>query len=120
MNPKSNTLFHFTKNAKSLKGILKNGFLPRYCREDIKYLKNAEASKDCLGYPMVCFCDIPLSRISEHTKFYGSYGLGMTKEWGIKNALAPILYTPEEGVFPDFANFLLGFDMVDNNTAGKI
>ena len=108
MTPKSNTLFHFTKTSESLKGILKNGFLPKYCLEDTKYL-----TLDYIAYPMVCFCDIPLSRIYEHTEFYGGYGLGMTKEWGMKNALAPILYTPIEGILSDFANYLLSLDMKD-------
>ncbi len=41
---------------------------------------------------MSCFCDIPISRISEHTAFYGEYGLGMTKEWAQRNALHPVIY----------------------------
>lgn len=109
MTPKSNTLFHFTKSIDFLKGILQNGFYPRYCLEDTNYL-----TVDYVGYPMVCFCDIPLSRISEHTSFYGDYGLGMTKEWGMKNALAPLLYTPASGALTDFANYLLKLEMKDS------
>lgn len=43
--------------------------------------------------PMVCFCDIPLSWISEHTKFYGQFGIGVTPQW-IKshNDITPVQY----------------------------
>lgn len=30
---------------------------------------------------MVCFCDV-----------YGHYGIGLTKEWGIRNGVSPVLY----------------------------
>jgi len=89
MAPKSHTLFHFTQNKETMKLILKNGFWPRYCLEDIRWI-NMQA--DYMAFPMVCFCDIPLSRISEHVNFYGNYGLGMTKEWANANGLNPIMY----------------------------
>ncbi len=100
MKAKSNSLFHFTKTIENLKGILDNGFCPRYSLEDATALGH-----EYMGYPMVCFCDIPISRIIDHTSFYGEYGIGMTKEWGLKNKLAPLLYCPAEGVIPSFANF---------------
>jgi len=42
--------------------------------------------------PMVCFCDIPLSQLVSHIDTYGKYGLGMSKEWGIKKGLNPVIY----------------------------
>tara|TARA_Y100001956_G_scaffold14916_1_gene14294 strand:+ start:505 stop:1248 length:744 start_codon:yes stop_codon:yes gene_type:complete len=90
MAPKSHTLFHFTKGKETLEKILKNGFWPRYCLEDIRWVDQSDA--DYIAFPMVCFCDIPLSRISEHVGFYGSFGLGMTKDWANKNSLNPLLY----------------------------
>jgi hypothetical protein len=90
MRPRSQSLFHFTNQAESLFDILKAGFWPKYCLEDIGW-QNFEKF-DYIAFPMVCFCDIPLSRIAEHTGYYGSYGIGLKKEWAEKNALNPVLY----------------------------
>lgn len=38
MSPKSHTLFHFTKTNDVLKMVIKNGFWPRYCLEDVGWL----------------------------------------------------------------------------------
>lgn len=94
MNPKSNTLFHFTKSRETLKLILKNGFWPRYCLEDVSWL--GYDTHDYVAYPMVCFCDIPLSRISEHVGFYGEFGIGLTRQWAELNGLNPVLYVAGE------------------------
>ena len=91
MLPKSNTLFHFTKSAETVKAILSSGFWPRYCLEHVEHLGFKE--NPYIAYPMVCFCDIPLSRIEDHIGFYGSFGLGMTREWAETNSLNPVLYT---------------------------
>ena len=90
MNPKSHTLFHFTKSSETLQKIIQNGFWPRYCQEDVKWL--GYDGYEFVAYPMVCFCDIPLSRISEHVGFYGEYGLGLTKEWAERNNATPLQY----------------------------
>lgn len=89
MKPKSQTLFHFTKNIEVIKYILKDGFWPRYCLEDFTWYVH---DVDYVAFPMVCYCDIPLSRINEHIGFYGEYGIGVTKEWAIANKLNPISY----------------------------
>jgi len=102
MGPKSRTLFHFTRSLEFLKGILTTGFYPRYCLEDTRYI-----GLDYYGIPMTCFCDIPMSRISDHTAFYGEYGIGMTKEWGSKNKLEPLIYVSPVGAVPDFLNYLM-------------
>ena len=101
MKPKSNTLFHFTSNVAVLTSILKGGsFWPRYCLEDVSWLGY---DSEYVAYPMVCFCDIPLSRITEHVQFYGEYGIGMTREWAERSGLNPVLYvSPKNNLINSF------------------
>lgn len=108
MKPRSDNLFHFTKSIEFLKGILLRGFYPRHCLEDTRWLG---VDLDFLAYPMVCFCDIPISRILEHTAFYGEYGLGLTRDWGLRNHLTPVIYAPQGSVITQVADFLLGLDL---------
>ncbi|NMB99422.1 MAG: hypothetical protein GYA35_03980 [Thermoanaerobaculaceae bacterium] len=88
-NVSANTLFHFTNKKKNLIGILSNEFLPRYCLEEMPFNESNIVEK---AIPMVCFCDLPISQIKQHLKFYGRYGLGMRKEWGINKGLNPVFY----------------------------
>ncbi|WP_072680863.1 abortive infection system antitoxin AbiGi family protein [Arcobacter sp. LA11] len=82
------SIIHFTDKKEALIGILNNNFKLSYCKEKI-ILKNNEYN---LGIPMVSFCDIPLSQIKEHISKYGSYGIGLSKNWAIKKRLNPVLY----------------------------
>lgn len=91
--PRSRTLFHFTKDLKVLKSILKHGFFPKYSLEDIAWFVAQEI--DAVAFPVVSFCDIPLSRITDHVTFYGQYGIGMRRQWGIKRGFNPIVYVSE-------------------------
>jgi hypothetical protein len=92
----SNTLFHFTNSADKIISILKNGFAPRFCLEELGYdLFFDMDSKKETAVPMTCFCDLPLSRIDKHLEFYGSYGIGLSKEWGKLKGLTPLTYIHE-------------------------
>jgi len=90
----ANTLFHFT-NGTSLISILENNFYPRYCRETVYAPKRGTRQ---MIFPMICFCDLPLSQIKSHINRYGRYGLGLTKEWGIRNGLNPVTYVQKDSV----------------------
>jgi len=87
-NISSDTLFHFT-NFENLKGILKYGFYPRYSIETQEFEGKAPYVS---AWPMVCFCDIPLSQVKKHLKTYDEYGIGMSREWVISMKLNPVMY----------------------------
>ncbi len=97
--PRSRTLFHFTKNLDVLKSILKHGFFPKYSLEDIAWFIAQEI--DAVAFPVVSFCDIPLSRIGDHVNFYGRYGIGMKQDWGIRKGFNPIVYVSETSDLAD-------------------
>lgn len=92
----SNTLFHFTRKLQYLKDILSEGFLPSYCLENFDIFKfiTGEEEEEIfeMAVPMVCFCDIPLSKVKSHMKTYGYYGIGLSKDWGIKSGVSPLFY----------------------------
>lgn len=91
----SNALFHFTRKLEFLLEVIKNGyFSSRYVKEDVEYLNlmfdSRKASRVAL--PMLCFCDIKLHELKHHVNKYGKFGIGISKEWAIKNNIDPIHY----------------------------
>ncbi|HUW45110.1 MAG TPA: abortive infection system antitoxin AbiGi family protein [Dehalococcoidia bacterium] len=86
------SLFHLTSCFENLLGILDNTFYPRYCYEEFNLVDKDKQQFAEDAFPMVCFCDIPLSQLMNHIEIYGRYGLGMTKEWGISKGLNPVIY----------------------------
>jgi hypothetical protein len=91
----SDTLFHFTGERAWLENIIENGFFPRYCTEDFSMFSSifgSETKSFEFGVPMICFCDIPLSKVKEHTSVYKGYGIGCTKAWGIERGVTPLMY----------------------------
>lgn len=111
----SNTLFHFTGNLENIIGILENNFKPSYGIETI-YLGGAPFK---LAYPMVCFCDIPLSQIRKHIKVYGPYGIGLSKDWGIRLGLNPVLYLEKNSSLSNYIDEISDYigDINDENSA---
>lgn len=89
----SETLFHAFDNIRILEGILsEKSFIPSYSKEHIKIEGN---STPCFFVPMVAFCDFKLAELGFHFRKYGSYAMGMSKEWAIKNGLNPVFYVNE-------------------------
>lgn len=88
-NISSETLFHFTNTKDNLTSILENGFRPNLCLENYSFIGET-------GYetyiPIVCFCDIPLSKIQNHSKTYGNFAIGLSKTWAILHKITPIMY----------------------------
>lgn len=106
MSIRSNTLFHFTNELGTLKSIIANGFWPKYCLENFEWLGILGFEKAAV--PAVCFCDIPISRISEHVDFYGRYGIGLKQEWGVENHLNPVIYLTGNNRLHEAFRYLYG------------
>ncbi len=103
----ANTLFHFTNKADHLVSILRHEFRPHYCLEDLRVFGHSEKEYLELAIPLVSFCDLPLMQIKRHLSFYGSYGIGLSKVWGIKNRVCPVLYTYPDSPVGDAISKLL-------------
>jgi hypothetical protein len=88
----SSSLFHFTNEIEKLENILSNEFHPNYSLENYIGLFSGLNIKEEQAIPMVCFCDLPLSQVGEHIGFYGNYGIGLCKEWGISKGINPVMY----------------------------
>lgn len=102
----ANSLFHFTPKLDYLFSILDNGIHPRFCLEDVSpFTPETMAIKE-VAQPMACFCDIPLSSIHEHIGKYGQFGIGFTKEWGMKNGISPVMYVYPHAVSSDLVRLI--------------
>ncbi len=92
----SNYFFNFTCKIDYLVETIEHcAFSPRYNCEDFSYIHSSFGVIRNIFILMKCFCDIPLSHLMQkHIKTYGSYGIGLKKDWGIKNNLTPVHYIP--------------------------
>ena len=87
----ADTLFTFTRKLEFLIPYIKTRMIsPRYCVEDISYLKIRKLKK--IAFPMKCFCDINMHRLDVHLGWYGYYGLAFSKAWGMSKGIQPIQY----------------------------
>lgn len=104
------TLFHFTNEISTLTSILNDGyFKASFSFERLFYQTPMHGSTSIpdLWVPMVSFCDYKLSEIGHHVLNYGSYGVGMSKRWGIEKGLNPVLYVSDQSrVATSFKNIL--------------
>lgn len=106
----TSSLFHFTGKMEYLKDILSKGFRYSYSfesynesiiRNDNPDIQNktfffpCKCIKNGVAIPMICFCDIPLTRTASHRKVYNNYAIGINKEMAISiygSILNPINY----------------------------
>ena len=100
----ADTIFNFMTEFEHLQKALENRMLsPRYCTENIRYLKINRI--EAIAIPMKCFCDINLHKLEEHISWYGGYAIGFSKEYGRENGIQPITYINEKSMLAaDFRN----------------
>lgn len=101
MSISPSTVFHFT-SKKGLEGILSDNFKLKYCLEKL----NHRTKPIEIAIPMVSFCDIKISEITEHIEKYGYYGIGLSKEWAVEQGLNPVVYLNSSSRF--------AADLIDN------
>lgn len=99
----ANTLFNFMRDIDFLiKDIQNMKMYPRYVVENVEYLNLKYGNRNIMNvaFPMLCFCDIHLHKLSLHveedistgSKGYGKYGLGLDKKWCEERGFYPISY----------------------------
>jgi hypothetical protein len=114
----SETLFHYVSDKSYLISILQNNFRPRYVKEEFSF-ESDELNQ--IALPMLCFCDITLSSIEEHIKWYGSYGIGMKKEWALSKGLTPVhYYNPKSHAMKHLSDALLNMRKNLNNDTSNL
>lgn len=110
MNPiNASSLLHFTNSMDTLKGILEKGFRFSYCCEKVSatinmnelhpeganYFRPSPYINSHIAIPMICFCDIPLTRAKSHSNIYGKFIVGIDKDTArtvFKDSLNPVMY----------------------------
>lgn len=119
-NSHTSTLFHYTKTASTLLSILQEGFRFSYCLEEYHLLRQGN-----IGIPMISFCDIPINDSVEHSKKYGYYALGLTKDAlfeceEILRRISPVhYYISPDSIKPVFQEFENIRHMQKEMTSGK-
>jgi hypothetical protein len=116
----ADSFFHFTPKYEYLLNIIENGFSPRYCYEDYDFLLGKHKERGWptdFGVPMVCFCDIPLPFINEHSTEFGKFAIAMKKEWG-KKQLCPVFYIKEDTIPANNLNNIQWY--LQNNVAKEM
>lgn len=103
----SSSLFHFTKSFDILKKIIVNGLrysfayeqLPKEVVKSYLYpnidIKNDLEISNGVAIPMISFCDIPITRASQHIEKYGQYMIGLDKinfTKDFENIINPVIY----------------------------
>lgn len=110
MNPtNASSLLHFTNSMNAIKGILEKGFRFSYCCEQFtstininelhpegaNFYRPSPLIDPYIAIPMICFCDIPLTRAKQHSKIYGKFIVGVDNNMALTvfgDNINPVMY----------------------------
>ena len=92
MGLSSNILWHQT-NYKGFMAILKSRSL--VCSYSLETFLDGNHK---LAFPMVSLSDIPVADLKEYMNQYGSYLIGFSREWVIKNGFNPVWYCEKDNL----------------------
>lgn len=116
MNPiNASSLLHFTNSMDALKGILEKGFRFSYCCEKVSstinmnelhpeganFFRPSPHINSHIAIPMICFCDIPLTRAKSHSILYGNFIVGVDKAMAITvfgDNINPVMYQTSQTI----------------------
>lgn len=116
MNPiNASSLLHFTNSMDDLKGILEKGFRFSYCCEKVSatinmnelhpeganFFRPSPHINSHIAIPMICFCDIPLTRAKLHSDTYGKFIVGVDKDMAITvfgDNINPVMYRTSQTI----------------------
>lgn len=115
----ANVLCKYMQKPKFLYEILENmAIKPRYVPEIIRFY--GVDSLDSISIPMVCFCDIPLSKIAKHSVDYGTYGIALDKEMCSTKNVQPVTYINEtSSYYRDFSETISKLYLTDESPDEK-
>ena len=113
----SDNLYHFDKGPdRIVSALTRRGLTLNYVVEDLSFLGVEQIGK--VAFPMICFCDIvpEKNRLKPHMDQYGSYGIGLSKNWGRKNGVQPVHYIlPTSPYARDFSQAIIAaFSAIDS------
>lgn len=111
----TSSLFHYTSKDSLIKIIESGYFKTSFSLEKFNFAPAWHKAFDSIFNPesesipaltklndevyigMVCFCDIPLNLVNNHTNVYDKYAIGLTKDWGCSVGVSPVTYLPNSG-----------------------
>lgn len=108
----SNYLFHFTPKIDAIKEIIRTGFRFSLQNEKIPYKEEFQQIF------AVCFCDIKIKEAKVHRRDYGNNAMVMTKWWGVRMGVSPVVYIHENSapVYKDYRSLQKKFDdLIERN-----
>lgn len=123
----SSSLFHFTQSWDTFEKIIMNGLrysfaFEQYPKEIIQsYLNPYWSQEDNLevangvAIPMISFCDIPITRASQHIEKYGQYMIGFDKinfTKTFENLINPVIYVHSPNLSDAITKFGLEYTKV--------